>query len=119
MNSSRIPHVKDVYFQHKVPSCIHGQPTYSTLKVLLDELKANTSSIPTTLGRDMYGHLSLLLSAAQYTTLLNTPFTRPLNPGVFNPPLGTSPQIEAAKEVWCNAHFTFKLSQATEKVLIT
>ena len=59
MNSTCVPHVQDVYFQHKALTHIHGQPTYASLKTLLDELEANASSVPTTLGGGVYGHLGL------------------------------------------------------------
>src|SRR5688500_7301577 len=116
MNSSKIPNVKDVYFQHKVLTRVHGKPTFETLKVLLDELKANASSVPTTLGGGMYGHLGLVISPTRYATLTATPFVRPANPGPFTPPAaGTGPQIQAAKDVWREAQLTFELSQTTEK----
>ena len=117
--NNRVPHVKDVYFQHKVLTRIFGQPTYELLKTLMDKLKANASSVPTTLGGGAFGHLGLLLSPARYATILATPYAHPGNPGVFNPPpQGTGPQIEAAQDVWRNAHLTFKTTQATEKALM-
>jgi hypothetical protein len=117
---SRIPSVKDTYFQHKLLTKIHGKPTYESLQNGLTELKANASSVPSTLGGGHHGHLGLLLSEARYTALANTaPFANPGNPGPFAPPAaGTGPQIEAAKEVWKELQQTFTLSQATEKALI-
>jgi hypothetical protein len=117
---SRIPSVKDTYFQHKLLTKIHGKPTYESLQNGLTELKANASSVPSTLGGGHHGHLGLLLSEARYTALTNTaPFANPGNPGPFAPPAaGRGPQIEAAKEVWKELQQTFTLSQATEKALI-
>jgi hypothetical protein len=118
---SRIPSVsKDTYFQHKLLTKIHGKPTYESLQNGLTELKANASSVPSTLGGGHYGHLCLLLSEARYTALDNTaPFVNPGNPGPFAPPAaGTGPQIEAAKEVWKQLQQTFELCQATQKALI-
>ena len=117
--TTRVPIVKDTYFQHKVLTRVHGQPHYESLKILLDELKANASSVPSTLGGGAYGHLGLLLTATRYATLSPTPFTVPNNPGPFAPPAaGTGPQIEAAKDVWRDEKTTFELCQATEKALI-
>lgn len=117
---SRIPSVKDTYFQHKVLTRIHGTPTYESLQVVLTELKANASSVPSTLGAGQHGHLGLILSAARYAALDHTlPWVTPGNPGPFVPPANaTGPQIEAAKDVWRELHHTFEICQATEKALI-
>jgi hypothetical protein len=114
---SRIPSVKDTYFQHKVLTCTHGKPTYESLQTVLTESKANATSVPSTLGGGNNGHLGLLLSTACYTALANIlPWVSPNNPGPFAPPeAGTGPQIEAAKDVWKERKQIFKLNQATEK----
>jgi hypothetical protein len=103
-----------------VPTRIHGKPTYKSLQNVLTELKANASSVPSTLGGRQHGHLGLLLSDACYTALAHTlQWVSPGNPAPFVPPLaGTGPQIEAAKDVWKELKQTFKLCQATEKALI-
>ena len=117
--NTRLPNVKDVYFQHKVLTRVYGKPHFESLKILLDELKDNASSVTSTLGGGMYGHLGLLLSATRYATLSATTFVTPLNSGPFDPPvLGTGPQIKAAKYVWRDSKSTFELCQATEKALI-
>ena len=118
--STRIPSVNDTYFQHKLLTRIHGQPTYETLQTLSTEIKANASSVPSTLGGGHYGHLGLILSDERYATLAHTiPWVSPANPGPFDPPAaGTGPQIEAAKDVWRELKLSFDLCQATEKALI-
>lgn len=120
MMLSRIPSVKDTYFQHKVLTRIHGKPVYESLQTLTTELKANAGSVPSTLGGGQHGHLGLLLSAVRYAALPHTePWVSPVNPGPFVPPAGgTGPQIEAAKDVWRELKQTFELCQATEKALI-
>jgi hypothetical protein len=116
---SRIPSVKDTYFQHKVLTPVAGKPTYESLQNILNELKANASSVPSTLGGGQHGHLGLLISDTRYTALANTlHWVSPGNPGPFDPPDSTGPQIEAAKDVWKELKQTFELSQATEKALI-
>ena len=45
-----ITNVKDVNFQHKVLTRVHGKPHFESLKILLDKLKANASSVTSTLG---------------------------------------------------------------------
>jgi hypothetical protein len=118
--STSLPSVNDTYFQHKVLTRVHGQPTYETLQTLATEIKANASSVPSTLGGGQYGHLGLILSTDRYATLANTvPWVSPPNPGPFDPPAnGTGPQIEAAKDVWRELKLSFDLCQATEKALI-
>ena len=120
MLSSRVPNVSETYFQHKVLTKISGQPTYETLLVLSNEVRANAASVPSTLGGGLYGHLGLTMSDIRYATLANSaPWITPGNPGVFAPPAGaTGPQIEAAKDVWRELKFTFELCQATERALI-
>jgi hypothetical protein len=115
-----IPSVKDTYFQHKVLTKIHGQPTYESLQNLFTELKANASSVPSTLGGGQNGHLGQMLYDVRYAALPHaTPWVSPGNPGPFVPPAaGTNPQIEAAKDVWKELKQEFELCQATEKVLI-
>ena len=118
--STKIPSVIDTYFQHKVLTRLHGQPTYETLQTLVTEIKANAASVPSTIGGGNFGHLGLILSDARYATLANTiPWITPVNPGPFVPPAaGTAPQIEAAKDVWRELKLEFDLCQATEKALI-
>ena len=117
--STSLPSVTNTYFQHKVLTRVHGQPTYETLQTLATEIKANAASVPSTLGGGQYGHLGLVLSADRYATLATTvPWVTPPNPGPFAPPAGTGPQIEAAKDVWRELKLAFHLCQATEKALI-
>jgi len=118
--STKIPSVIDTYFQHKVLTRLHGQPTYETLQTLATEIKANAASVPSTLGGGHFGHLGLILSDARYATLADTiPWISPVNPGPYAPPDGgTAPQIEAVKDVWRELKIEFDLCQATEKALI-
>jgi hypothetical protein len=84
-------------------------------------LKANASSVPSTLGGGLYGHLGLILSPARYATLAGSApwWVVPGNPSPFAPPAGTTgPQIEAAKDVWRGLQTSFDFYQATEKSLI-
>jgi hypothetical protein len=121
MLSTRIPSVRDTYFQHKVLTQVHGKPTYESLQTLATEVKANAGSVPSTAGGGANGHLGMILSAARYATLQGTvPWVQPVNPGAFLPPVpaGTAAQIEAARDVWREANQAFALGQATEKALV-
>ena len=121
MMLSRIPSVKDAYFQHKVLTRIHGKPMYKSLPMLTTELKANAVSVPSTLGGGQHGHLGLLLSAVRHAALPHTGCTMGVScePQSICPAAGgTGPQIEAAKDVWRELQQTFELCQATEKALV-
>lgn len=119
-SSTRVPDVKETYFQHKVLTKIHGKPTYASLKLLSTEITANAASVPSTLGGGFYGHLGLVLTPAKYASMPNAvPWESPVPPGPFLPPAnGTGPQIEAAKDVWRELKYSFELNHATEKALV-
>ena len=120
MADIRIPDVRDIYFQHKILTNIVRKPQFGSLRVLSEELKANSSAVPLTLGGGMYGHLGLLLTSPQNATLSEEGFTIPTNPGPFIPPKkGTETQIRAAREVWKEAHYTFHLYQTVVRALIS
>ena len=57
---------KDSYFEHLVRTKIRGEPTYETLHHLKNELKANASSVPTTLGGGNHGYLGMILMSSEY-----------------------------------------------------
>ena len=79
------------YFQISKLTPIHGEPDFSTLRVLRDELKANAGSVTTTLGGGRLGYLGLLLSPEDYNRVApETPFVRPPNPGPLVIPVGTT-----------------------------
>ena len=101
MQFSRLPSVKDTFFQHKVLTLINGQPSYESLVILSTELKANATSVPSTLGGGQHGHLGTMLSPTRYATIVGTiPWVNPAVPTEFVPPIGgTAAQIEAACEV--------------------
>lgn len=119
MNNRNV-NVRDIYFQHRTLVKIHGKPTYESLKILLNQIKANASSVPTTIGGGNHGHLGLVLSDLRYATLSNTPFATPHNPGNFAPPqpAGTGPQIDAARTIWQDQHHVFNICVSTQQALI-
>ena len=85
--SSAIPNYRDTSFEYADLTVIHGEPTYETLKTLVNQLKANARSVRTTLGGGQHGYLGLVLSAQQYAIVApNTPFHRPHHPGPLNIP---------------------------------
>lgn len=72
------------YFEFKVLTKIHGEPTYENLQNLHNQLKTNASSVRSMLGGGAHGHLGLVLSAAEYAAIVpNTPFVKPAHPGIL------------------------------------
>ena len=70
---------------------IIGKPTPTTLKLLTKELYANARSIPAAHDAGRYGHLGMIMPAAEYQALQNaTAWVPPADPGdVPNIPNGT------------------------------
>ena len=88
MTSTSSVNYKESYFDHPVLTSICGEPTYETLHHLKNELKANVSSVPTTLGGGNHGYLGMILTSSEYLRIkLTDPFTWPPNPGVLVPNL--------------------------------
>ena len=80
--SSNVPSVEDL--TNAFPTTITpitGEPNYALLKNLKDQLKANATSIRTTLGGGNHGYLGLILSPSAYATITTTPFQESNYPG--------------------------------------
>ena len=80
--SSTIPNYQDTVFEYSELTIIHGEPTYDILKLLTNQLKANSRAVRTTLGGGNHGYLGLVLTPQQYDIVApGTPFIRPVHPG--------------------------------------
>ena len=80
--TNAIPNYRDTIFEYADLSVIHGEPTYETLKIMVNQLKANARAVRTTLGGGQHGYLGLLLAQHQYDVIApGTPFVRPAHPG--------------------------------------
>ena len=80
--TTAIPNYRDTIFEYTDLTSIHGEPTYETLKTLVNQLKANARAVRTTLGGGQHGYLGLVLSPQQYNIVAPcTPFIRPPHPG--------------------------------------
>ena len=77
---------KESNFEHPFLTKIRGEPTYETLHHLKNELKANASSVPITLGVGKHGKQKMILLPAEYHLIMPTnTFTWPPNPGILVP----------------------------------
>ena len=63
-------------FRHQDLTRIQGEPTFSSLRILARELKANAKSVFSNLGGAQHGHLGLVLTPAQYAVINATAFVR-------------------------------------------
>ena len=81
---------RETVFAHHDLTQIQGEPTFSSLKLLTREVKANAMAVHSTIGGGAHGHLGLVLSAAQYANISPTPFVRPAFPAPLVIPAGTT-----------------------------
>ena len=96
MTSTSSVNHKNSYFEHPFLIAIR---TYETLHRVKNEIKANTSSVPTTLGGRNHGYLGMILTPTEYRRIVSTfHFTQPSNPGVLFPnPAGTAAKIASTE----------------------
>ena len=85
MSATSNTNFRDLYFEHKDLTRIIGEPTFSTLHLMILELKANASSVSSTLGGGQHGYIGVILSPVTYATLAPMqPFVPPIHPGVLH-----------------------------------
>jgi hypothetical protein len=105
-------------FTYQTLPRIVGVPTYTSIQLLVNDLKANAASIPLELGGGALGHLALTVPTPVYATLANTPWVDPVNLGATPPILqanATAAQINAN----CYRHLeNIKLFQTYNNVQI-
>ena len=100
MKSTSYVNYKDYYLEHPVLTKIRGEPTYETLHHLKNELKANVSSVPTTLGGRNHVYLGMILTPTEYHRIVPAdPLTQPPNLGILvSNPAGTAAQIVSTED---------------------
>ena len=82
---------RDAYFQHADLTPIRGEPKNNTLKVLINEIKANAQTVHSNLGGGANGHLGIVLMPHKYALIApGTPYTRPVFPGNLVIPQNTT-----------------------------
>ena len=81
---------RETVFAHHDLTQIQGEPTFSDLKLLTREIKANAMAVHSTLGGGAHGHLGLVVAPAQYANISPTPFVRPVFPASLVIPAGTT-----------------------------
>ena len=89
MTNASIDYV-NTYFEYPALTRIHGQPSHPSLKIIKDEMKANASSVTSDLGGGSNGHLGLMLTQLEYSSVSAVEYIKPVHPGVLVIPAGTS-----------------------------
>ena len=89
LNSSAVDYIS-TYFEHPTLAKIHGEPNYTMLRKMKNELMRNASSVPSDLGGGANGHLGLLLSPVDYNYVTAIAYVRPVHPGILVIPAGTT-----------------------------
>ena len=101
--------VRELYFEHKDLTRIIGEPVFDGLHQMLLEVKANLSSVPSTLCGGAYRYAGAILSIPTYATLASmTPFIISTYPGILTVPAGaTQYAIDLLKTQHDKALITF------------
>ena len=97
-----VPNYRETLFEYPDLSSMHGEPTYETLRVLTNQLKANARSVHTTLGGGQHGHLGLVLTQAQYAILSPTPYIRQPRPPRLEIPAYQLPHVVQTEQARYN-----------------
>ena len=106
---------KNLYFQVPDLTKIHGDPTYPQLQIILDKIKANTSSVQSNLGGGIHGHIGLVFVPEDYEEVsLVTPYERPLTPEPLRIPSNT--KIHKTQRLQANFKETRHLYRETVEV---
>ena len=113
--------LNELYFEYKVLTRIIGKPTFEKLHILFRELKANTATVPCTLGGGANGYLGMLVSAVQYATVApGTPFISPIMPNALTIlPTDTQYQITIAKTQYDTALKEYQTYALMQRSLIS
>ena len=59
-----------------------GEPDCGNINTMMQLLYGNAASILKTLGGGQHGHISIIMTLQLYTTLANTPYKSPPDPGI-------------------------------------
>ena len=73
---------KELYFEQKSLR-IAGKPNFDSLHELLLQLKANSNSVPYSLGGGVHGYIKMIIYVMKYVSLAPMkPFIIPTHPGI-------------------------------------
>ena len=61
---------------------IDREPDYGNINTMIQLLYGNSTSLPTTSGGGLPGHIGIITTLQLYTTLANTPYESLTDPGI-------------------------------------
>jgi hypothetical protein len=100
----------------------HGTsvPTHASLQLAQLELNSNATSVHSTGGDGLFGHLVLTMQPARYAALTNAvPFVVPVHPGAdpVHAAGATGPQITETNRIYLAAVNTFRTYHSVDRAL--
>ena len=83
--SSSVPTIDQIIASAPQPTLtpIQGRPDFDKILKMQAELCQNATSVPTTLGNGVDGHLHLVMNPAEHTNRTGVLFQPPANPGAI------------------------------------
>ena len=108
------------YVEHKCLTRIVGEPTFSTIQLILLQLKVNTISALSTLGGGKHNYIGVILSPVTYETLAPMqPFELSGHPGILQiVHLVTQYEIALAKTLHNKSVRTVQSYQLIQRALV-
>ena len=98
---------------------IAGVPTYETIHLIHNEVKANAISVHSNRGGRQHSYLRLVVSPTTYSLLNNTPFVFQVHPGNLSIPISdTRHTQEELKRQYDENLRVFHKTRGVERALI-
>ena len=110
---------KNTHFTFKELSRLPGEPNLATLLTLRAQIKANASSVHSSLGGGKHGHLGLVVTDTVYAAIVGTvPFTRPSLPTLTIGESDTQYVLAEKRHVFMVNMQLFREVNAVERAII-
>lgn len=112
--------IKAAFPHQTLPKCV-GEPNYTYMDLLQNQLIRNCSTVESTLGGGQNGLAGLAEHPAQYQLRTGQPFVRPINPGnnPVYPAAATPAQREQIKNVFNENLRNYLSCQRTETLCLS
>ena len=96
MTTTNIDYVS-TYFEFRTLTKIHGEPTYESLKTMTNQLKANACNVTSNLNGGAHGHLGLVMTPTEYSSVSSVSYLCLAHPGTLSipPPVLHSTRLNA------------------------
>eukprot|EP00978_Attheya_sp_CCMP212_P045820 scaffold361923_cov40-Attheya_sp.AAC.1 len=94
------------------------EPTYASILEVRTALNSNTTTIPSTEGGGVHGHLALVLTAVEYLAVTGVAFVPPVQPGpLVHAAATTAAQIIKTNRLHKSATNKFQVYHAVDQAL--